>query len=101
MTQAALQAQPLPTSPYQLSLTDPSQNFRVCPGQHVANRSVFLNTALMMWAYRISEDPSKLIDTMAFSDTANMHAAQFEAVFEPRMPVDRLRMLLEGYGDEC
>ncbi|KIJ62332.1 hypothetical protein HYDPIDRAFT_42090 [Hydnomerulius pinastri MD-312] len=72
---------------------------RVCPGQHVANRSVFLNTALILWAFRISENPSAPIDTMAFSDTANMHAAPFEAKFEPRVPVEKIQKLLEGYGD--
>ncbi|KAG1888963.1 uncharacterized protein F5891DRAFT_1199019 [Suillus fuscotomentosus] len=24
---------------------------RVCPGQHVANRSIFINTAVILWAF--------------------------------------------------
>ncbi|KAH7922532.1 cytochrome P450 [Leucogyrophana mollusca] len=69
---------------------------RTCPGKHVANRSVFINTALILWAFRITEDPSQPIDTMAFSDTANMHAAPFSVQFEPRLPVERIRDILEA-----
>ncbi|KAG1854465.1 hypothetical protein DFJ58DRAFT_914036, partial [Suillus subalutaceus] len=47
----------------------------VCPGQHVANRSIFINTALILWAFRLSENPAAKIDTLDFSDTANIHAA--------------------------
>ncbi|KAH7884072.1 cytochrome P450 [Phlebopus sp. FC_14] len=57
---------------------------RICPGQHVANRSVFINTALVLWSFRLSEDPAAPIDSFAFSDTANMHAAPFQLVFERR-----------------
>ncbi|KAG2753558.1 cytochrome P450 [Suillus brevipes Sb2] len=51
---------------------------RVCPGQHVANRSIFINTTLILWASRLSENPAAKIDTRAFSDTATVHAAPFE-----------------------
>ncbi|KAG1785221.1 cytochrome P450 [Suillus plorans] len=43
---------------------------RVCPGQHVVNRSVFITTALILWAFRLSENPAAKIDTLAFSDSA-------------------------------
>ncbi|KAG1896365.1 cytochrome P450 [Suillus fuscotomentosus] len=55
---------------------------RVCPGQHVANRSVFVNTALI----------SK-IDTLAFSDTANIRAAPFEICFAKRIDENVIREL--------
>ncbi|KAH8113419.1 cytochrome P450 [Phellopilus nigrolimitatus] len=58
---------------------------RVCPGQHVANRSVFINTAFLLWAFRISQDPSSPIDSLAFTDTANTHPLPFRVKFEPRI----------------
>ncbi|EGN94605.1 hypothetical protein SERLA73DRAFT_62286 [Serpula lacrymans var. lacrymans S7.3] len=63
---------------------------RACPGQPVANRSVFINTALILWAFRISQNPSYPIDTHAFSDTANTHAAPFQVIFEKRMSEDEI-----------
>ncbi|TFK52811.1 cytochrome P450 [Heliocybe sulcata] len=68
---------------------------RVCPGQHVAVRSVFINTALIHWAYNILEEPAKKIDTLAFTDTANTHPLPFHAKFVPR--VERLRELVEEH----
>ncbi|KAG2047822.1 hypothetical protein BDR06DRAFT_896634, partial [Suillus hirtellus] len=38
---------------------------RVRPGQHLANRSVFVNTAFILWAYRLSENPAAKIDMLA------------------------------------
>ncbi|KAG1794705.1 cytochrome P450 [Suillus variegatus] len=66
---------------------------RVCPGQHVANRSVFITTALILWAFRLSENPGAKIDTLAFSDTANIHAAPFEICFEQRIDENMIREL--------
>ncbi|KIJ60536.1 hypothetical protein HYDPIDRAFT_117061 [Hydnomerulius pinastri MD-312] len=66
---------------------------RICPGQHVANRSIFINTALVLWAFRLSENPAAPIDSFAFSDTANMHAAPFQLVFEPRVSEEEIRRL--------
>ncbi|KIP04789.1 hypothetical protein PHLGIDRAFT_31183 [Phlebiopsis gigantea 11061_1 CR5-6] len=68
---------------------------RVCVGQHVANSSLFINTALILWAFNISEDPSTPIDDMNFSDTANVRPGPFKAVFTPR--IDGLRKLVESH----
>ncbi|KAG2072915.1 cytochrome P450 [Suillus decipiens] len=66
---------------------------RVCPGQHVANRSIFINTALILWAFRLSENPAAKIDTLDFSDTAAVHAAPFEICFEKRIDENLIRKL--------
>ncbi|KAH7919526.1 cytochrome P450 [Leucogyrophana mollusca] len=75
---------------------------RVCPGQHVANRSIYINTALILWAFRLLENPAAPIDASlhAFSDTANMHAKPFEVRFEERLGVGVLKALLSGGDDE-
>jgi hypothetical protein len=65
----------------------------VCLGQHVANRSVFINTALILWAFRLSENPAAKIDTFGFTDTANMHAFPFEICFEERVNEKVIREL--------
>ncbi|KAG1870960.1 cytochrome P450 [Suillus tomentosus] len=39
--------------------------------QHLANWSVFVNTALILWAFCLLENPASKIDTLAFLDTAN------------------------------
>ncbi|KAG1829926.1 cytochrome P450 [Suillus variegatus] len=66
---------------------------RVCPGQHLANRSVFINTALILWAFRLSENPGAKIDTLAFSDTLHIQAAPFEICFEKRIDENVIREL--------
>ncbi|KAH7904580.1 cytochrome P450 [Hygrophoropsis aurantiaca] len=72
---------------------------RVCPGQHVANRSLFINLALILWSFRIAQNPRSPIDVNAFSDGVISHAAPFEADFIPRMDEKRLRDMMETYGE--
>ncbi|KAF7796940.1 hypothetical protein EIP86_008126 [Pleurotus ostreatoroseus] len=68
---------------------------RVCVGQHVANNSLFINTALILWAFNIRENPEAPIDTMNFTDTANVRPLPFKAIFEPR--VDNLEEIIESH----
>ncbi|KAG1741903.1 cytochrome P450 [Suillus paluster] len=41
------------------NLKIPSFRFgrRICPGQHIANRSIFVNAALRLWSFKITQDP--------------------------------------------
>ncbi|KAH7906434.1 cytochrome P450 [Hygrophoropsis aurantiaca] len=75
---------------------------RVCPGQHVANRSIYISTALILWAFRLHENPAAPIDASlhAFSDTANIHAKPFELQFEERLGGGVLRAVLSGDTSE-
>ncbi|KAK0199456.1 cytochrome P450 [Desarmillaria ectypa] len=66
---------------------------RVCPGMHVANRSLFINTALLMWAFNISQDS---VDTMGLTDSPNMRPLPFKVTFEPRLDVGVLRELMRN-----
>ncbi len=84
---------------------------RVCPGQHLADRyvihmhinlyllteharSVFINTALVLWAFDISEDPKHPIDTLGIMDGALAHPEPFVARFKPRVPDLREKIAL-------
>jgi FPC/CPF motif-containing protein YcgG len=64
-------------------------------------RSVFLNTALIQWAFNIKTDPSFPIDELAFTESANTHPLPFKVVFEPRVAstLEAVRDLMEDYGD--
>ncbi|THH18294.1 hypothetical protein EW146_g2667 [Bondarzewia mesenterica] len=57
---------------------------RVCPGQPLAMRSLFITTAFILWSFKISEDPSRPIDTFALSEGSFTFPLPFAAKFEPR-----------------
>ncbi|KAJ7484706.1 cytochrome P450 [Mycena latifolia] len=67
---------------------------RVCPGSHVANKSLYINTALLLWAFRISQDSKRPIDSLAFTNTANTHPLPFSVLFEPRQDIEEMKQLL-------
>ncbi|KAF5357347.1 hypothetical protein D9758_005923 [Tetrapyrgos nigripes] len=72
---------------------------RVCPGQHMATASTFINTALTLWAFKVSEDPKHPIDTLAFTESANAHPLPFKVNFEPRLGSwDQVKESFEAYG---
>ncbi|KAJ3553003.1 hypothetical protein NP233_g12746 [Leucocoprinus birnbaumii] len=73
---------------------------RVCPGQHMATASVFLNTALIQWAFTVRADPGHPIDDLAFTESANAHPMPFKVFFEPRAAktLEGVRELFEDYG---
>ncbi|KAG1809804.1 cytochrome P450 [Suillus plorans] len=42
----------------------PSYGFgrRICPGRRIANRSIFIKLALVLWSFKITQDPENPID---------------------------------------
>ncbi|KAE9402946.1 cytochrome P450 [Gymnopus androsaceus JB14] len=60
---------------------------RVCPGQHMATASTFINLALVLWAFNLAPDAKNPIDTYAFTESANAHPMPFNIVFTPRVSV--------------
>jgi len=81
---------------------------RVCPGQHMATGSIFLNLALILWAFNLTPDVKNPIDTYAFTESANTHPLPFNIVFTPRVSVkpedgepkgwEVLKEVFETYG---
>jgi len=63
---------------------------RVCPGQYLATASVFLNTALIFWSFKVKEDPKSPIDEWAFTESINTHPLPFKVIFEPRTDLKEL-----------
>ncbi|SPO27511.1 related to Cytochrome P450 [Ustilago trichophora] len=69
---------------------------RICPGLHVAMRSLTINLACMAWCFDISHpsgEPEK-VDTLAFNSAANSHPLPFPAVFKYRSEA-RQKVVLE------
>ncbi len=56
-------------------------------------RSLFVNTALLMWAFNVFQDG---IDSMGLTDSPNMRPLPFKVVFEPRLEVGVLRELMKA-----
>jgi hypothetical protein len=72
----------------------------VCPGLHLANHSLYITLAFLLWSFRIVQRPDAPIDTNAFSDTVTPHAAPFEIDVIPRVEVEKLRaMMTDGCTD--
>ncbi|KAG1797387.1 cytochrome P450 [Suillus plorans] len=71
---------------------------RVCPGMHLANHSLYINLALLLWSFRIAQRPGAPINTHAFSDAVIAHAAPFEIDVIPRMKVAKLKEMTTTNG---
>ncbi|PBK80087.1 cytochrome P450 [Armillaria gallica] len=56
---------------------------RVCPGSRIANRSLFINTALLLWAFDIVA--TERIDSNAFADEPGMFPGCFGVRFDLRL----------------
>ncbi|TFY79498.1 hypothetical protein EWM64_g4513 [Hericium alpestre] len=58
---------------------------RICPGQHLASNSIFINTARMLWAFDIlPKKDAPLPDPWAFTDGFNSWPMSFECRIEVR-----------------
>ena len=64
------------------------------------NSSVFVNTALILWAFNLKPDRSAPIDDLAFTESANTHPLPFKVIFEPRAAksMEGVREMIEEYG---
>ncbi|KAG2111524.1 cytochrome P450 [Suillus discolor] len=71
---------------------------RICPGQHVANRSVFINSLLILWAFQLNLDPTKPQDDMGFAKTF-MPDVPCAIEFQARVPEVELRRIIHNYPE--
>jgi len=67
---------------------------RVCPGLHLANHSLYISLALLLWSFRIVQRPDAPINTHAFLDAVIARAMPFEIDVIPRIEVARLKELM-------
>ena len=68
----------------------------MCPGQHVANRSLYINLVLLLWSFRILQRPEVPIDlgVSGFRDVIVFNPKPFDVEFVPRVEERRLRELM-------
>ncbi|KAG0696756.1 cytochrome P450 [Suillus ampliporus] len=71
---------------------------RICPAQHVADRSVFINSLLILWAFQLTLDPTKPLDDMGFMTGAMPHDRLCAIDFKTRIPEVELRRMMQNYG---
>ncbi|KAG2034133.1 cytochrome P450 [Suillus americanus] len=69
---------------------------RVCPGQHVATRSVFITSLLILWAFRLTLDATKSLDDMGFMRGENQPSF---IKFKARTPETELRRMMQDDPD--
>ncbi|KAG1799598.1 cytochrome P450 [Suillus variegatus] len=67
---------------------------RVCPGQHVANSSAFINAVLVLWAFRLTLDRTKPLDDMAFMHGNFQNEQPCTIDFQTRIPEAELRRMM-------
>ncbi|KAG2106591.1 cytochrome P450 [Suillus discolor] len=67
---------------------------RVCPGLHLANHSLYISLALLLWSFHIAQRPDAPINTHAFLDAVIAHAMPFEIDVIPRIEVAKLKELM-------
>ncbi|KAG0701010.1 cytochrome P450 [Suillus ampliporus] len=85
-------------------LRDDLRNFvygfgrRVCPGQHIANRSIFICSVLILWAFRLALDPTKPLDDMGFMN-GEISKRPCSIEFETRIPETELRSMMQNYPE--
>ncbi|KAG0708129.1 cytochrome P450 [Suillus ampliporus] len=85
-------------------LRDDLRNFvygfgrRVCPGQHVANGSIFINSILILWAFRLALDPTKPLDDMGYMN-GEILKRPCAIEFETRIPDTELRRMMQNYPE--
>ncbi|KIK33867.1 hypothetical protein CY34DRAFT_813317 [Suillus luteus UH-Slu-Lm8-n1] len=67
---------------------------RVCPGQHVANSSVFINAVFVLWAFRLTLNRTKPLDDTAFMDGTLSNEQSRTIDFQSRIPEAELRRMM-------
>ncbi|KAG2137958.1 cytochrome P450 [Suillus clintonianus] len=72
---------------------------RICPAQHVANRSVFINTLLILWAFQLNLDPTKPLDDFGFMTGIMPYDRPCTIDFKTRVPEDELRLMMQNYPE--
>jgi hypothetical protein len=61
-------------------------------------RSVIIGTALILWAFRLTLDPTQPLDDMGFMNSEKTHRP-CPIKFELRIPEAELRRMMKNYPD--
>ncbi|OJA13777.1 hypothetical protein AZE42_07459 [Rhizopogon vesiculosus] len=72
---------------------------RICPAQHVAARSVFINSVLILWAFQLTLDPTKPLDDMGFMTGMPLDEEPCVIEFKTRISETELRRIMQCYPE--
>jgi hypothetical protein len=67
----------------------------VCPGQHLATKSLFISTVFALWSFQLSVDESKPADDMGFLNGGLGDVSPISFHFKPRMAKEKLMVMME------
>jgi hypothetical protein len=62
-------------------------------------RSVFITSALILWAYKVTLDPTKPLDDMGFMTGTMPSVLPCTFEFEKRIPETELRSMMQYYPE--
>ncbi|KAG2137949.1 cytochrome P450 [Suillus clintonianus] len=72
---------------------------RICPGQHIASRSLFINSALIFWAFQLSLDPTKPVNDMAYVAGVLPMTQPCGIEFTKKISDSEIRRMLKNYPE--
>ncbi|OJA09456.1 hypothetical protein AZE42_02612 [Rhizopogon vesiculosus] len=70
---------------------------RVCPGQHLAQRAVFIHTLVVLWAFQLTLDRTKPLNDMGYMNSVMPDDRQCHIGFKTRIPETELRLMMQNY----
>jgi cytochrome P450 len=59
---------------------------RICPGIHLAERSMWRITAKLLWAFEFSEKPDAPLDVNAYNSANLVRPLEYSVNVQPRSP---------------
>ncbi|OAX40185.1 cytochrome P450 [Rhizopogon vinicolor AM-OR11-026] len=71
---------------------------RICPGQYVANRSVFINSLLVLWAFQLTPDSTMPLDDMGLINGIP-NDRPYPIDFKTRITEMELRSMMRNYPE--
>ncbi|KAG1723925.1 cytochrome P450 [Suillus paluster] len=72
---------------------------RICPAQHLAKRSVFINSVLILWAFQLAIDRTKPLDDMGYMSGMPPNEEPCAIDFKTRIPEVELRYMMHNYPE--
>ncbi|KAG2143070.1 cytochrome P450 [Suillus clintonianus] len=73
---------------------------RACPGLHVANRSMFINSALIFWAFNVALDDTKPLNDLGYVNAVMPLVEPCSLEFKKRIPEPEIRRMLQNYPED-
>jgi len=70
----------------------------ICPGQYVANRSVFINSLLVLWAFQLTPDSTMPLDDMGLINGIP-NDRPYPIDFKTRITAMELRSMMRNYPE--